>query len=187
MREAWTSGRELCCSQSHQQEFEAGVGETENRCLVSSPRVPMRPALPEASSQGRDGRWAAACSGETCSPGRETCSPGNLLSGVGRCEMTQAPHASLRGFLHLGSRCGSAADLWSVRGCSRAQAAWLAPATATVAPASLGLGKPIKDPWLWGQSVSTKQLMSAVCWVDSRYPEVRDSTQEVKAETEPLR
>lgn len=99
MREAWTSGRELCCSQSHQQEFEAGVGETENRCLVSSPRVPMRPALPEASSQGRDGRWAAACSGETCSPGRETCSPGNLLSGVGRCEMTQAPHASLRGFL----------------------------------------------------------------------------------------
>lgn len=63
----------------------------------------------------------------------------------------------------------------------------MAPATATVAPASLGLGKPIKDPWLWGQSVSTKQLMSAVCWVDSRYPEVRDSTQEVKAETEPLR
>lgn len=112
---------------------------------------------------------------------------GDLLSGVGRCEMTQAPHASLRGFLHLGSRCGSAADLWSFRGCSRAQAAWLAPATATVAPASLGLGKPIKDPWLWGQSVSTKQLMSAVCWVDSRYPEVRDSTQEVKAETEPLR
>lgn len=28
----WT--RELWCSQSHQQEFEAGVGETENRCLV---------------------------------------------------------------------------------------------------------------------------------------------------------
>lgn len=28
--------------------------------------------------------------------------------------------------------------------------------------------------------------MFADCWVDSRYPEVRDSTQEVKAETEPL-
>lgn len=29
--------------------------------------------------------------------------------------------------------------------------------------------------------------MFAVCWVDSRYPEVRDLTQGVKAETEPIR
>lgn len=77
----------LVFSESHQQEFEAGVGETENRCLVSSPRVPMCPALPEANSQGRDGRWAAACSRETCSPGRLALQ-GVLLSGVGRCEMT---------------------------------------------------------------------------------------------------
>lgn len=31
------------------------------------------------------------------------------------------------------------------------------------------------------------QLMFAVCWVDSRYPEVRDLTQGVKTETEPIR
>lgn len=107
---------------------------------------------------------------------------GDLLSGVGRCEMT-----SLRGF---------SSPWFPVEHCSRplefqrlqsGTGAWLAPATATAAPASLGLGKPIKDPWLWGQSVSTKQLLFAVYWVDSRYPEVRDSTQEVKAETEPLR
>lgn len=65
----------LVFSESHQQEFEAGVGETENRCLVSSPRVPMCPALPEALPEGE--RWAVGgcllrgdlLSGETCSPG----------------------------------------------------------------------------------------------------------------------
>lgn len=64
----------LVFSESHQQEFEAGVGETENRCLVSSPRVPMCPALPEALPEALP------------SPGRLALQ-GVLLSGVGRCEM----------------------------------------------------------------------------------------------------
>lgn len=83
---------------------------------------------------------------------------GAVLSGEGRCEdeVIQAPCVSLRGFLHLGSWWGSAADLWCLGGSRRAQAAWLVPATATVALVSLGPGRHVRDPWFLGQNVSTK-------------------------------
>lgn len=183
-REAWTSAQGgLWCSQcnratcweSHKQLCKAGIRETENRSLTLSPRIPTCPALPGAYGHGR---------------GVVSCLPqGALLSREGRCEDDgiQAPRVSLRGVLHLGSWWGSAADLWWLRGSSETQAAWLACHSyrSTSVP---GAGQAGQRSLASGSECQHQtQLMFAVCWVDSRYLEVRDSTQEVKAETEPLR
>lgn len=138
--ELWCSqGNRATCWESHKQVCEAG----DHGFIVQS-QAPCCPALPGANSWGEMG---GCCLMQGAGP-----------SGGNRCEdeVIQAPCASLRGFLHLGSWWGSAADLWCLGGSRRAQAAWLVPATATVAVVSLGPGKPVRDPWFWVQSVSTK-------------------------------
>lgn len=147
--------------------------ETETRCLMLSPRLPLpSPAEPIVRGDG----WPRL-RGEPCSE------EGGCEDGV--TQVTQAPCAPLRSCLHLGL--GSVADLWWLGG-SRAQAAWLArpchrysstsvPGARQVCQRSLVLGSECQHQTQW---------TFADRWVDSRYPEVRDSTQEVKAETEPL-
>lgn len=68
----------------------------------------------------------------------------------------------------------------------------LARAGVTAAPVSPELGSCQRSLASGSECQHQTQLMPAVCWGDSRYPEVRDSTQGVKgpgvkAETEPLR
>lgn len=154
--------------------------ESHNRCvrqeLNVGPRIPTCPALPGASDQGR---------------GAASCLPqGAWLSGAVRCGMKGSRLlVRLSGaffILVLGGalRQTSGGSEAAVR---HRQPGW--PVTATGALTSVpGAGQAGQRSLALGSECQHQtQLMFAVCWVDSRYPEGRDSTQEVKAETEPLR